>query len=71
MDLAEYIKLCLVKRKTTLSRLAELTEQSQPNLSNKMKRNHFDSAELEKIAAALNCELNIQFIDKDTKEPLI
>lgn len=71
MDLAEYIKLCLVKRKTTLSRLAELTEQSQPNLSNKMKRNHFDSGELEKIATALNCELNIQFIDKDTKEPLI
>jgi len=71
MDLAEYIKLCLVKRKTTLSRLAELTEQSQPNLSNKMKRNHFDSLELERIAQALNADLEIRFIDKDTKEPLI
>ncbi|WP_406034100.1 hypothetical protein [Treponema saccharophilum] len=40
-------------------------------MSNKMKRNHFDSLELERIAQALNADLEIRFIDKETKEPLI
>lgn len=54
-----------------MTELAERTGQSQPNLANKLRRNDFKSSELEKIAEALNCELKISFIDKDTKEPLI
>lgn len=71
MDLAEDIKIICIKHKLSMTELAERTGQSQPNLANKLRRNDFKSSELEKIAEALNCELKISFIDKDTKEPLI
>lgn len=71
MDLAETIKIICIKHKLSMSELAERTKQSQPNLANKLRRNDFKTSELEKIAEALNCELKISFIDKDTAQPLI
>ena len=71
MNIVEYIKLCLVKKNLTFTKLAELTEQSQSNLANKVKRGKFQTDELEKIAAALNSSLDIRFIDNDTKQPII
>ncbi len=71
MDIIEYLKLCLVKRGLNLSKLATLTGQSQPNLSNKMKRGNFQLSELEKIAQALDASLEIKFIDNQTSQPII
>lgn len=71
MDLAEEIKIICIKRKVTMSELAEKTGQSQPNLANKMKRNDFKTSELEKIAEALNSHLDIKFVDNATNQPII
>ena len=72
MDMSKYIRMCCLERDNMqLKDLAEKTEQTQQNLNNKLRSNNFKTSELEKIAEALNCELKISFIDKDTKEPLI
>lgn len=71
MNIADDIKVILIRRKSTLSELAERTGQSQPNLTNKMKRNDFKTSELEKIAAALDSHLEIKFIDNATNQPII
>jgi hypothetical protein len=51
--------------------LARRTGQTPQNLNNKYKRNTFKVSELEKIAEAFDAELRIQFIDKETGEPII
>ncbi len=72
MDVKEYINLACVKAgNISLAELARRTGQTSQNLHNKYSRNVFKVSELEKIAEALDCELKIQFIKKDTKEPLI
>jgi len=72
MDVREYIKLCCVKRgNITEAELARKTNQTPQNMNNKYKRNTFKVSELEKIAEALNAELKISFIDKDSGEPII
>ncbi|MBQ6782309.1 MAG: helix-turn-helix domain-containing protein [Treponema sp.] len=71
MDLAENIKIICIKRKISMTELAEKTGQSQPNLANKLKRNDFKNSELEKIAAALDSHLEIKFIDNATNQPII
>ena len=40
-------------------------------MNNKYKRNTFKVSELEKVADALNADLKISFIDRDTGEPII
>ena len=70
--MTEYIKLCCIKHnQMTITTLAEKTGQSQPNLTNKLKRNDFKTSDLEKIAAALDANLEIRFIDKNTGQPII
>lgn len=72
MDVREYIKLCCVKRgNISEAELARRTGQTPQNINNKHKRNAFKISELEKIAEALNAELKISFIDKETKKPII
>lgn len=72
MNIREYISLCRVKRNNmTEAELARRTGQTPQNLNNKYKRNTFKVAELEKIAQALDAELKIQFIDRETGEPII
>jgi hypothetical protein len=43
-------------------KLAELTKQSQENLSQKMAKNNFKMQEFEKLITAMGCELKIQII---------
>ena len=72
MDIREYIRLCCVKRgNISEAELARRTGQTPQNMNNKYKRNTFKISELEKVAAALNADLKISFIDKDTGEPII
>lgn len=72
MDVREYIKLCCVKRgNISEAELARRTRQTPQNMNNKHKRNTFKVSELEKIAEALDAELKISFIDKETGEPII
>ena len=72
MDITASEKIrILVKRKgKSMGDLADLTGQSRQNLSNKMKRDNFTIAELNKIAAALDCYVSISFTDIETGEQI-
>ena len=71
MDIAQDIRICMIKRNMKTKDLAEKSGQSRQNITNKLRNNDFKTSELEKIANALNSDLRIQFIDRDTKEPII
>ncbi|WP_296022435.1 helix-turn-helix transcriptional regulator [uncultured Treponema sp.] len=71
MSILESIRIACVKRgNISMAELARRTGQTAQNLNNKYKRNVFKVSELEKIAAALDCELRISFVDKETGEIL-
>ena len=71
-DVREYINLCRVRRgNMSEAELARKTGQTPQNMNNKHKRNTFKVSELEKIAEALDAELKILFIDKETGKPII
>lgn len=65
MNLTEKLKIAMVKQKITQTRLAELTEQTQKNLSNKMSRDNFKLSEYKKLVDALGCELEINIVFPD------
>lgn len=71
-DVREYINLCRAKKgNMPEAELARRTGQTPQNMNNKYKRNTFKISELQKVADAFNADLKIQFIDKETGEPII
>ena len=54
----------------SLTELANQLNCSRQNLSNKMSRNNFDERELTAIANALGCELEINFVNRETGEKI-
>ena len=68
MAMAEKVRILLVKRKITVTDLAKRLGMSQSNLSNKLSRDNFNEKELQEIAEALNCDLDIGFTLSDTGE---
>ncbi|MCI8368239.1 MAG: helix-turn-helix domain-containing protein [Clostridia bacterium] len=61
-NLTEKLKIAMIKQNVTQTKLAELTDQTQKNLSNKMSRDNFKLSEYEKLVFALGCELEINII---------
>ena len=70
MTASEKIRTLAKRQKKTLGDIAEALNQSRQNFSNKMSRDNFTVKELEEIAAALDCDLKIQFISKTNGETL-
>lgn len=71
MAMVEKIRILLVKRgNISEAELARRMGVSPQNLNNKMKRDNFTERDLREIAAALDCELSIDFKMKDTGETL-
>ena len=70
MTAGEKIRLLAKRKGKSMGDIADLTEQSRQNLSNKMKRDNFTVADLQKIAAALDCSVNITFVDDTTGESI-
>ena len=71
MAMVEKIRILLVKRgNISEAELARRMGVSPQNLNNKMKRDNFTERDLCEIAAALDCELSINFKMKDTGETL-
>lgn len=70
MAMAEKVRILLVKRKITVTDLAKRLGMSQSNLSNKLSRDNFSEKELQEIAEALNCDLDISFTLRDTGEKI-
>lgn len=68
MGMSEKIKIVLLKRKVTVTTLAKQLGMSQSNLSNKLSRDNFNEKELQEIAEALNCDLDVHLVLRDTGE---
>lgn len=67
MSMTEKIRIALVKcGNLSESELARRMGISPQNLHNKMKRDNFTETDLREIAAALQLELEISFIDPET-----
>ncbi len=62
MDISEKIRILAIKNHTTVQQIAERSGQSSANLYNKMGRNTFKVAELERLAEAVGCGLEINFV---------
>lgn len=72
MAMTEKIRIMLVKcGNISESELARRMGISPQNLHNKMKRDNFTETDLQEIAAALDCDLSIQFVSKQTGETLL
>ena len=69
--MTEQIRILLVKcGNISESELARRMGTSPQNLHNKMKRDNFTVKDLEDIAKALDCTLDIKFISNSTNMPL-
>ena len=68
LTMSEKIKVVLKRRGMTMGELAEKTGQTRQNLSNKMTRDNFPEKELREIANALDCDLEINLVMRDTNE---
>lgn len=62
LNLAEKLRIAMIKLNVNQTQLAERSAQSQKNLSNKMLRNDFKLSEYQKLVNALGCELEISII---------
>ena len=60
------IKSILIYKDKSITELAADLDKSPQNLSNLLKKDNFRESELKEIAAALDCNLDIKFIDKST-----
>ena len=67
---AEKIKVIMKRNNFTMTELANQLNCSRQNLSNKMSRNNFDERELTAIANSLGCELEINFVNRETGEKI-
>ena len=65
MNLTEKIKIAMIKQGVNQTKLAELSGQTQKNLSNKMARDNFKLSEFQKLVEALGCELEINIVLPD------
>lgn len=64
----EKIKILLVKKDMLNKELAKKLNWSVSNLSKKIGKDNFTQQELEQIAEALGCDLDISFTIRETKE---
>lgn len=62
INLTEKLKIAMIKQSVTQSKLAELSDQTKSNLSNKFVRNDFKLSEYEKLVNALGCTLEINIV---------
>ena len=68
LSVSEKIKIVLKRRGLTMWQLADKTGQTRQNLSNKMTRDNFPEKELREIANALDCDLEINLVMRETGE---
>ena len=62
VDVTKKIKHLLLERDVTATLLAEKIGMTQSNVSYKMTKNSYNVDDLKKIAEALECEIEINFI---------
>lgn len=62
MKYTNKLKMAMIATNINQIKLAELTNQSQQNLSQKMVSNNYKIQEYERLINALGCQLKIQII---------
>lgn len=62
MKYTNKLKMAMIATNINQVKLAELTNQSQQNLSQKMISNNYKIQEYERLVNALGCELKIQIV---------
>ena len=70
LSVSEKIKIILGRRNMTVSDLAKKLNTSRQNLTNKLARNNFSEKELQEIAEAMDCSVNVLFKLNDTEETI-
>lgn len=70
LSMSEKIKIILGRRNMTVSDLAKKLNTSRQNLTNKFARNNFSEKELQEIAEAMDCSVNVLFKLNDTEETI-
>lgn len=70
LTVSEKIKIILKRNGLTTSVLADRLGISRQNLSNKLSRNNFSEKDIYSIADALNCDVDIRFINRENGEQL-
>lgn len=68
MVMTKKIKMLMVEKDVTVSELANKMGTSQPNLSNKLKRDNFSENELNLIAEVLGVKYEANFILEDGRK---
>lgn len=69
--MTENIKIVMLKRKINIKELAEKLGTTGNNMTNKFKRDNFSENELREIANALDCKLDIAFVDNETNQRIV
>lgn len=64
--MAKEIQKLMIEKEINKGQMASLCSWSPSNLYNKMKRDNFSEEELRIMAEALECELKIEFIPKES-----
>lgn len=70
MSASEKIRTILKRKGLSIGDLAMATGQSRQNLSNKLSRDNFTIKELEMIASALDCSMELVFSDNESGKTL-
>lgn len=70
ISMTEKIKIVLVKKRMLNKELAEKLGWTFPLLSKKMKKDNFTQQELQQIAEALDCDLDISFTMREIGEKI-
>ena len=70
LTVSEKVRILLDRKKMTIGVLSEKLGITRQNLSNKMTRNNFSEKDIAELADALNCDFEIRFIDRESKEYL-
>ena len=60
------VNILLMDKKIQKKQLAEKLNTTKSNIGNKLERDNFSEKDMQSIANALNCELVIKLIDKET-----
>ena len=60
MKLANMLRIAMINLEVTQVELARRTNQTQANLSKKMRNDNFNLREFERLVTALGCELEVK-----------
>lgn len=68
LSVGEKVKIIMDRQKITMTELAPKAGQSRQNLTNKISRGNFTEKDIETIAAALGCGVEIVFTLPDGEQ---